>query len=72
MYTIIQYDDANGTPDEDCFYLNHSCMNTLSFGSLDMAWTTNDYLAATQMLGECQNRSQELFKANTIFELREY
>ncbi|MCK5607654.1 hypothetical protein KAR91_37565 [Candidatus Pacearchaeota archaeon] len=36
MYTVAYEED------EDIFYLNHSCMSTLSFGSEDMAWTTED------------------------------
>ncbi len=31
-------------------FLNHSCMNTLSFGSHDMAWLTNNPETANNML----------------------
>jgi len=37
-------------------YLNHSCMNTLSFGSEDMAWTTNYMHEAVSMLKRCKKK----------------
>lgn len=36
MYTIIE--KWRG----DVFYLNHAYLSSLSFGSADMAWTTDD------------------------------
>ena len=53
MYTIVQadiyrdvYEDEDGT----IFYLNHSCLSSMSFGSEDMAWTTESELEAEGML----------------------
>jgi len=37
-------------------YLNHSCLNTLSFGSEDMAWTTNYMHEAVSMLKRCKKK----------------
>jgi hypothetical protein len=51
MYAIVQIDE-NG----DLFYLNHACMNTLSFGSEDMAWTTVDREKAQLMAEKCEQR----------------
>jgi len=36
MYAIAYEEDG------EIFFLNHSCMSSLSFGSEDMAWTTED------------------------------
>ena len=38
------------TPDGEHYYLNHSCLNTLSFGAEEMAWWTNSQLEADLML----------------------
>lgn len=59
MYTVIQKDE-NG----DLFYLNHSCMSTLSFGSEDMAWTTDDKEKAELMADKCINNSRSLYNAD--------
>jgi len=48
--------ETSGT---DTFFLNHSCMSTLSFGSEDMAWTTDDAEKADCMLTRCQRRHPE-------------
>lgn len=50
-YAIIECDINGNIPedeDEQC-YLNHSCLSSMSFGSLDMAWTTCNPLAAERM-----------------------
>ena len=36
MYTVAYEEDG------EQFFLNHSCMSSLSFGSEDMAWVTED------------------------------
>ena len=36
MYTVSYEEDG------EQFFLNHSCMSSLSFGSEDMAWVTED------------------------------
>ena len=60
MYTVIQIDE-NG----DTFYLNHSCMSSLSFGSEDMAWLTEDKEKAELMLYKCQDKAEHLGGAYT-------
>lgn len=35
------------------FYLNHSTMSSLSFGSPEMAWNTNDLDIAEMMMARC-------------------
>ncbi len=50
-YAIIEtdiYGDAPENPDEHC-YLNHAYLSSMSFGSTDMAWTTENFLAAEGM-----------------------
>jgi hypothetical protein len=50
-YAIIETDANGNIPDEEeerC-YLNHSCLSSMSFGSLDMAWTTESHLEAEGM-----------------------
>ena len=32
------------------FYLNHSTLSTMSFGSFDMAWITSNFYEAKHML----------------------
>jgi len=49
MFTI-SYTISNELEGEKTYYLNHSCLNTLSFGSRDMAWTTDDHEKAQLML----------------------
>lgn len=44
MYTIVEHWR------DEVFYLNHSALSTLSFGSLDMAWATDDRQKAELML----------------------
>ena len=53
MYTIVETDVYGNTyiADDGCiFYLNHSCLGSMSFGSEDMAWTTESELEAEGML----------------------
>ncbi len=45
MYMIQQTHD-----DSSIDFLNHSCLSTLSFGSPDMAWVTEDKEKAILML----------------------
>lgn len=41
----------DGTPlYSETYYLNHSCMHTLSFGCEEMAWTTENEAEAEIML----------------------
>lgn len=51
--------DINGDSPEDegerC-YLNHSCLSSMSFGSLDMAWTTTSRLEAEGMAARLTGR----------------
>lgn len=51
MYAIIETDEYGAFPDdvEEQLYLNHSCLNTMSFGSWDMAWTTDSLDEAQAM-----------------------
>ena len=49
QYAIIE------TCNKETFYLNHSCMSTLSFGSEDMAWTTEDHEKAELMLDKVES-----------------
>ena len=49
QYAIIE------TCNKETFYLNHSCMSTLSFGSEDMAWTTEDHEKAELMLHKVES-----------------
>lgn len=46
MHTIIETVEGETVP----FYLNHSCLGSLSFGSEDMAWCTLDKEKADLML----------------------
>lgn len=52
-FAIVQTDN------NEQFYLNHSCMSSLSFGSEDMAWTTEDAEKADCMLERCQRRHDD-------------
>ena len=50
-YTIVETDVYGDILEDDGhrFYLNHSCLCSMSFGSEDMAWTTESYLEAEGM-----------------------
>lgn len=48
MFTITR------TSGKDVFYLNHAYRTSLSFGSLDMAWTTASHFEAAAMLTRCR------------------
>ena len=52
-FTIIE------SCNKETFYLNHSCMSTLSFGSEDMAWTTEDREKADLMLYKVQQEKDD-------------
>ena len=67
MYVIIEadiYGDIPEDEDERC-YLNHSCLSSMSFGSLDMAWTTDSLLEAE---GMCSRFVQSNFRHHNIVE----
>ena len=53
MYTIT-YEHKG-----DIFYLNHSTLSSLSFGSQDMAWTTDDREKAELMLFKVCSKKNE-------------
>lgn len=50
-YAIIETDIYGDAPedDDDKCYLNHAYLGSMSFGSLDMAWTTDSFLEAEGM-----------------------
>ena len=52
-FTIVEkwFDDSENKT--ETFYLNHSCLNSLSFGSEEMAWTTEDRTEAEMMYEAC-------------------
>ncbi len=63
MLTIIEISNA------DTFYLNHSCMSSLSFGSEEMAWTTDDREKAELMLDKVKTRkagSESVFEISSL------
>ena len=68
MYLIIEtniYGDIPESEGEQC-YLNHAYLHSMSFGSLDMAWTTESKLEAE---GMCSRFTQETFRHHKIVEL---
>ena len=50
-YTIVETDIYGDILEDDGhkYYLNHSTLSSMSFGSLDMAWTTDSRLEAEGM-----------------------
>lgn len=49
-------------------YLNHSCLNTCSFGALEMAWTTRDNEKAQLMLEHViKTRGRDDFIVQELF-----
>lgn len=50
-YTIVETDTQGEPLEEDGhrFYLNHAHLGSMSFGSRDMAWSTDNELAAEGM-----------------------
>ncbi len=56
------------TSEGDFSYLNHSCMSTLSFGSEDMAWTTEDHEKAQLMLDKVEHVKGTAFSEFDIME----
>jgi hypothetical protein len=48
------------------FYLNHSTLSSMSFGSLDMAWTANSKLEAEGMAARLTGSK---FRHHTIVEI---
>ena len=45
MYVLTDTEEIT----EDTCYLNHSCLSSMSCGSLDMAWSTDSELEAEGM-----------------------
>ena len=52
-FTIVEtwFDEINNK--EEKFYLNHSCLSSLSFGSEEMAWVSEDRTEAEMMYEAC-------------------
>ena len=50
-YAIIETDITGNIPadERERCYLNHAYLSSMAFGSLDMAWTTDNRLAAEGM-----------------------
>lgn len=72
-YTIIQKDYFEDNKDEpEIFYLNHAYLGSLSFGSEDMAWTTDDKEKAELMLEKCEAKASRLFGAYSEFDIQEW
>lgn len=61
MYAIIQKDEFEEN-DEEIFYLNHAYLSSLTFGSEEMAWTTDDKEKADLMCEKCERESEGLFR----------
>jgi hypothetical protein len=57
-YAIIETNINGDTPEdpEDNCYLNHAYLSSMSFGSLDMAWTTESRLEAEGMAARLTGR----------------
>ena len=53
-YAIIETDIYGRIPEsaDDRCYLNHAYLGSMSFGSLDMAWTTDSQLEAEGMASQ--------------------
>ena len=49
------------------FYLNHSTLSTLSFGSFDMAWTTDNIYEAEHMLQKVIDKHSGQYKVIEIY-----
>lgn len=62
-YAIIEISEG------ETFYLNHSCMSSLSFGSEDMAWTTEDHEKAELMLDKVERVKGTAFSEFEVMEL---
>ncbi len=62
-FTIIEI------ADNETFYLNHSCMSSLSFGSEEMAWTTEDREKAELMLDKVEHVKGTAFSEFEVSEL---
>lgn len=65
----VQHTIIETTEGGEKFYLNHSCMSSLSFGAEEMAWTTDDLGEAIAMLFKVRERHSE---ENSTFEIVEY
>lgn len=60
MYAIVETNSRGRmpkNPDDRC-YLNHAYLGSMSFGSLDMAWTTNSRLEAEGMLARVRRKGK--------------
>lgn len=64
QHTIIRLDR-----DGDVFHLNHSCLSSLSFGSEDMAWTTDDLAEAEAMLKRVEEKHAD---SDALFMIKAY
>ncbi len=62
MFTIIKVVDG------ETFYLNHAYLSSLSFGSEDMAWTTDDREKAELMLDKVRSKKT----CATAYEIQEF
>lgn len=65
VWTIIEY-WTNKEGIEEVFYLNHAYLSSMSFGSEEMAFMTNDVREAIDYLKKCN----EMFPER-IFEIME-
>ena len=65
---ICQNCDEVFSAPEEHFYLNHAYLSTCAFGSLDMAWSTDDREKADLMLYKVRDKHPHL--AN--IEIEEY
>jgi len=54
VYVIVMKTENN------TFYLNHAYLNSMDFGSEDMAWTTNDLEKARLMLFKIKTKKRQM------------
>ena len=67
-YAIIETDingDVPENPDDRC-YLNHAYLSSMSFGSLDMAWTGKSKLEAEGMAARLTGKKYRHHEIVTI------
>jgi len=60
------------TKDGGYYYLNHSCLNTLSFGAEEMAWWTNDQEKADLMLEKVEAKHDPDGKSTSVYYVDEW
>jgi len=63
MYAVIF------TEDNDIFYLNHSCLSSMSFGSMDMAWTSDNKNHAELMCNKAEEKQGRPYREFEVIEL---